>query len=339
MNASGGPPGSEPNADDANTNAPVTTGPPGLTRVACDGGPTGPPGLTRVACDGGPTGRLLVLSAAVLWSTSGLFAALLPFSGLVLAFWRALFAGGLLLPLVRQPRWSWRLAPMMLAFAAMNYTFLTALVEGDATCTIWLQHTAPAWVVVMGVLFFGETPGRRDWAMLPWALAGVGLILSFELRGESPRAVLFGLLSGVTYAFVVLSIRQLREFDSQWLVSLNLLFTAAVLSPFALGQARPAGWQYLGLAMFGLLQMGAPYVLFARGLRRITGLQASSIVLIEPLLVPVWVYLVRGDIPRTWTLIGAGLILIGLVRQTRSAAVQPAASRRSGKISTSTPGE
>lgn len=274
-----------------------------------------------------PVGRGLVLSAAVMWSTSGLFAALLPFSGLVLAFWRALFAGGLLLPLVRKPAFHWGLLPMLVAFVAMNYTFLTALVEGDATCTIWLQHTAPAWVVVLGMLLFGERPTRGDWMLLPWAMTGVGLILCFELRGESPFAVVMGLLSGLTYAVVVLSIRRLRAIDSQWLVSLNLLVTAAVLGPMALGAFAqpgetpplPQGWQYLGLALFGLLQMGGPYVLFAKGLRRITSVQASSIVLIEPILVPVWVYFVRGDVPRLWTFAGALLILTGLVLQIQAA--------------------
>ena len=271
-------------------------------------------------------GRGFVLAAAVLWSTSGLFAALLPFTGLVLAFWRALFAGGLLLPLVRKPSFHWRLIPMLVAFVVMNYSFLTALVEGDAACTIWLQHTAPAWVVVLGLMLFGETPSRGDWMLLPWAMSGVGLILYFELQGESPFAVLMGLLSGVTYAVVVLSIRRLRDMDSQWLVSLNLLVTAAILAPIALGafgsgaaQKQPSGWEYLGLALFGLLQMGGPYVLFAKGLQRITSLQASSIVLIEPILVPVWVYFVRGDVPRPWTFVGAALILTGLVLQLRAA--------------------
>jgi drug/metabolite transporter (DMT)-like permease len=55
-------------------------------------------------------GRLLVLVAAVLWSTSGLFAKATTFEiwpaadrGVILAFWRAAFAGVLLLPAVRRP--------------------------------------------------------------------------------------------------------------------------------------------------------------------------------------------------------------------------------------------
>ncbi len=63
-------------------------------------------------------GRWLVLLAALLWSTGGLFGKAPVFHewpvenrGILLAFWRALFAGALLLPLVRQPRWNPRLVP------------------------------------------------------------------------------------------------------------------------------------------------------------------------------------------------------------------------------------
>ena len=80
----------------------------------------------------------------------------------------------------------------------------------------------------------------------------------------------------------------------------------------------PEGQQWLYLAGFGIFQMGLPYLLFARGLRSVTGHEASGIVLLEPLLVPVWVWLAWHTspgyaAPRWWTLVGGGLILIGLV--------------------------
>src|SRR5947209_19680643 len=86
--------------------------------------------------------RLLVLTAAVLWSTSGFFVKapyLAGWPGPALAFWRAAFACVVLWPLVRQPRWSWKLVPMWATFAAMNYTYLTAMVKGSAANAIWRQ--------------------------------------------------------------------------------------------------------------------------------------------------------------------------------------------------------
>ncbi len=270
-------------------------------------------------------GRWMVVAAAVLWSTSGFFAKA-PFfdswPGPVLAFWRATFALLILLPLVRRPRWSMGLIPMACCFAAMNYTYLTAMVLGEASNAIWLQNTAPAWVFLISVFVFGESAGRSDWVLLAFAGLGLGLILFFELRGARPAAVVYGLLAGVFYAGVIVSLRQLREHDSAWLVTVNHAVTAVVLSPFAVQADRqglwPEGMQWLFLAAFGILQMGVPYALFARGLRTIPSHEAVGIGLLEPLLLPIWVFLAwhhqpSYSAPRWWTLVGGGLIMLGLI--------------------------
>ena len=80
------------------------------------------------------TARLLVLAAAVMWSSGGFFAkfhAIDEWPGPLRAFWRAAFACVILLPLIRKPQWSWKLIPATLIFAAMNYTYLTAMAKGD----------------------------------------------------------------------------------------------------------------------------------------------------------------------------------------------------------------
>lgn len=260
--------------------------------------------------------RWLVLAAATLWSTSGFFVKapyLAGWPGPTIAFWRAAFACVVLWPLVRRPVWSWRLMPAAAAFAAMNYTYLTAMAKGSAANAIWLQCTAPVWVLLIGVLVFRERAIGLDWLLVAFSAAGVGVILYFESRGASLEAVLWGLASGVFYAAVVLSLRQMRDLESAWIVAFNHLATAAVLAPFALDRDYfPSGVQWLFLAGLGMLQMGLPYVLFARGLKSIPGHEATGIGLMEPLLVPVWVYLAWGDKPAWWTLVGGGLILIGL---------------------------
>jgi drug/metabolite transporter (DMT)-like permease len=267
--------------------------------------------------------RLLVLAAAVLWSTSGFFVKAPYFRGWpgpALAFWRAAFACLVLWPLVRRPAWSWKLLPAMATFVLMNYTFLTAMAKGSAANAIWLQCTAPVWVLLLGVFVFRERAVWRDWLLVAFAAIGVGVILYYEMRQAAMEAVLWGLASGFFYAGVVLSLRQLRAMESAWLVAMNHLATAIALAPLALnglwsstGAAPlPGGVQWLLLAGLGICQMGLPYVLFARGLRSIPGHEATGIGLIEPLLVPLWVYLAWGDKPAWWTLVGGGLILMGL---------------------------
>lgn len=261
--------------------------------------------------------RLLVVVSSLMWSTSGFFVkspALAGWPGPVIAFWRAAFACVALWPMVRRPRWSWRLVPMAVFFVAMNYTYLTAMVGGTAANAIWLQCTAPVWVLLAGVVVFREHAIVRDWIMVAFAMVGVGIIIFFESRGAALDAVGWGLLSGVMYAAVVLSLRQLRELDPIWLAAVNHLATALVLLPIALRSDTPFphGAQWLFLIAFGMLQMALPYVLFAYSLKRIAGHEATAIGLIEPLLVPLWAYLAWGDRPAWWTFLGGAFILVGL---------------------------
>jgi drug/metabolite transporter, DME family len=130
--------------------------------------------------------------------------------------------------------------------------------------------------------------------------------------------VAYGLGGGITYAAVVLSLRYLRNEDGAWLVMLNNLVTALVFFPFVLYRGIwPDAAQLVYLAAFGVFQMGLPYLLFARRLRCIVGHEAAGIVLLEPILVPVWVYLAwrhapTYELPQWWTLVGGAFILLGL---------------------------
>lgn len=276
-------------------------------------------------------GPLLLVLAAVLWSTSGFFAKAPIFDnwpivvdgyavrGPMLAFWRALFASVILLPLIKRPRWTPRLIPAVLVFAAMNVTYLSAMTLTSAANAIWLQNTAPVWVCLVSLLVLGEKIQRRDIMLLVFAVAGVGLILGFELRGESLAGVVLGLLGGITYAGVVMSLRWLRDEDPAWLISLNHLVTAAILLPYVAAQGIwPSAGQTGFLCAFGMLQMGIPYWLFARAVQSVSSQEAAGIVLLEPLLVPVWVFLAwRHDPsyegPAWWTIVGGLLIMTGLV--------------------------
>ncbi|HTQ38011.1 MAG TPA: DMT family transporter [Pirellulales bacterium] len=265
--------------------------------------------------------RLCIVAAAVMWSSSGFFAKNPAFDawpsdqrGVLLAFWRALFAGLLILPAVRRPRWPIKLLPMIGSFAVMNVTYLSAMSLTTAANAIWLQNTAPWWIFGVSVLVLREPLNRRDlFTLLPGAL-GVGLILLHEAGSESHIGVVCGLAAAVSYAGVIMSFRSLRGEDTFWLVSVNHLATAAILAPFVLWCGLwPSGWQWPLLVGFGFFQMALPYTLFGRGLRSISSQEAAAIALLEPILLPLWAFLVRGEKPAWWTVAGAAMILLGLI--------------------------
>jgi len=269
-------------------------------------------------------GRWWIVAAAVLWSTSGLFVKSTMFldwpadvRGIRLAFWRALFAGLLLIPAVRRPRLRPRMLLMVLCFAGMNMTYLSAMTVGTAANAIWLQNTAPLWVMAFGTLVLHEPFTRRKGVSALFLVLGLLTILVPELGGQSAAGVLLGLAAGGFYAGVVLFLRALRDENGAWLVVLNHLGAAIVIAPFMFyqGFAWPSPPQFGTLVLFGFFQMGLAYFCFSRGLRTVTGSEAAMLALVEPLLVPVWAYLVAHELPRATTAAGAALILLGLICQ------------------------
>ena len=266
--------------------------------------------------------RWMIVLAAILWSTSGFFAKAPWFEGpgFVLAFWRAAFACLILLPIVRKPQWSVRLIPVTLIFVAMNYTYLTVMERYEASNATWLQYTAPIWIITLGVIMLKEKTGWADWAMVFFQMIGVLVILIPQFQDDTLWGLTLKILVGFTYALVVLSLRWMRDFEAAWIVGINHVVTCVVFLPFVVQVGiYPQEWiQWVALAAFGMLQMGLPYWLFAKSVKQIPGHEATGIVILEPILVPLWVYIAWGHLtsyerPEVSTLIGAVFILIGLV--------------------------
>jgi drug/metabolite transporter (DMT)-like permease len=278
-------------------------------------------------------GRLFVLAAAILWSLGGFFSKVLtkPYwlgvhepkvEPLQMAFFRVLFAGLFLLPLVRRNQVRLRLPMfgMALTFAAMNAMYVSALVLGTAANAILLQYTAPLWMYLACIWILKEPADRRNSVALCCGLAGVAVLLAGGWQGGQETVILLGLGSGVTFGAIMIFLRVLRSEASAWLTVWNHLATALILAPFALVSWQTMTfiwptWPQLGvLCLFGVVQMGFPYFLMARGLRVVSPQEAGAITLLEPLLNPLWAYLVspETETPGLFTVLGGVLILSGL---------------------------
>jgi DME family drug/metabolite transporter len=290
--------------------------------------------------------RVYLVAAAVLWSLGSVFVRLLreplgvglespPISPLQIAFYRGLFGGLVMLLLVRRADVQFRplMLGMVVAFAVMSGLYLTALGVGAAANAIFLQNTAPVWVYLFAVLLLGERPDQRGIQVVLLAAVGAVVIVAGgwprdlppEQQREAILLLFMGAGSGVVYAIVVLFLRVLSDVATAWLVALNLLGTAVTLGAFVViahGPSSFLAWfttpslaQFAVLFVFGAFQMALPYWLFTRGLRSISPQEAAIITLIEPLLNPVWAYLVtpEKDTPTAAMLLGGGLILFALL--------------------------
>jgi drug/metabolite transporter (DMT)-like permease len=268
-------------------------------------------------------GRLLLVAAAVLWSTSGLFVKSPPLQALeehdralVIACFRALIAGTCLVPFVdwKRARWTLKMLPMVVSFAAMNFLFIAALTRGTAAAAIFLQYTGTGWAFLFGAMFLKEPVTRANLAALVFGFAGIACIVGGQWHGEQFVGTLLALGSGLAYGGVIAALRALNREDSAWLVVLNQLVSAAVLVPWIASRGLlPTGPQWLVIGALGAFQMALPYVLFARGLATVPAQEAGLITLLEAILNPFWVWLFWGEqvVPSTWA--GGGLILSGLL--------------------------
>ncbi|HMF12260.1 MAG TPA: DMT family transporter [Gemmataceae bacterium] len=286
-------------------------------------------------------GRILVVTAAVLWSLSGIFKCILkhdtplrlglePVSDLAIAFYRVFFAGLFLLPTLRRRSISFR--PAMLAmvacFAAMNLTFVLALTGGKAANAILLQYTAPLWIYLAGIAWLGESPSLQGWTSLLVGLLGVAVLMMGGRQEADLPVIGLGLASGLFYAGVVVFLRVLRDAASNWLTVLNHLGAALVVAPLLFSRGWPSlsPAQLAVLALFGVVQMGLPYVLMAKGLRVVSPQEAGVITLLEPLLNPLFAYLVAPDTeaPTVYTLFGGACIVGALAWRYRPTKQLPA---------------
>lgn len=273
-------------------------------------------------------GRLCILLAAVLWSLGGALTKLLreptplglhlpPIDPLLIAAYRVLFAGLVLVPLLRPRDVSF--SPWMLftvvAFALMNATYIGAISYGSAANAVLLQYTAPLWLYVIATACLGEKADVRGGVSLGLGLAGVAVLVAGGWRDEQLAVVLLALASGVFFALILVGLRLLRDRSSVWVTVLNLLGGAAALVPFVWHLPTPSWPQLATLVFFGGVQLGLPYLLMARGLRVVGTQEACTLTLLEPVLNPVWAYLASPgtEAPTVYTLLGGGCVLAALL--------------------------
>src|SRR5262245_14718392 len=271
--------------------------------------------------------RLYIVLAAVLWSLSGALTTVLrqetplglntpPIGPLQIAFLRVFFAGLALLPTLRRRDLTFRpaMAAMVVSFGVMNALFVGALASGKAANAILLQYTAPLWLLLAGWLGLGDPVDRRGLGPLLVALAGVAVIVAGGWDGGERAVVAMALGSGFAYAGVLLGLRRLRGESPRWLTVINHLGAALVLVPVVWLTGLPAPGQLAFLLAFGAVQMALPYWLMALGLRRVSPQEAGMLTLLEPLLNPLWAYLVSPatQTPLWYTWVGGAFILAAL---------------------------
>lgn len=281
-----------------------------------------PAPAARAELSRGAGGVGLVLGAALLFSSGGLFIKLAPLPAPAVACVRSAVAGLFLLAVLR-PRLRAARLGTALAYAAMLIGFVTATKLTTAANAVFLQFTGPIYVLGLAPWLLRERFRPADAGFVLVALAGMALILGAVDPGGARAGNLFGVASGVAYAFAIVLLRRDALAGAcpggagdpaLAAAALGNLIAAAATLPWAWSHlpAALAPGALLALLYLGVVQIGVAYVLFTRGLRTVPAAAAALLTMLEPVLNPLWVYLGTGERPGP-AAVGGGALILGAV--------------------------
>ncbi len=248
--------------------------------------------------------RWFILAAAALFSTGGAAIKGTALTAFQVAGFRSAVAAlalWLLLPAARKG-FGWDLLPAAFAYAGTLVCFVLATKLTTSAAAIFLQSTAPIWILLLAPMLLKEKIRRADLPAV--GLAAVGLALVFlgsrDPVATAPRPELGNLLalaSGLFYALLMITMRRLSR-DSPagderslpaTVLGNGLAFFVAL--PFALPVVAVRTADIASILYLGVVQIGLAYWLFSKGLKRLPALEVSLLVLLEPVLNPLWTWL------------------------------------------------
>lgn len=266
---------------------------------------------------------LLVLAAALIWSTGGLFIKATTLPAGEISFARSLLAAATVAFFFRREGFRVNAVTVLAAllYAALLFLFVLANKLTTAANAIFLQYTAPVYVLLFGPLLYREKIRPRDVGVVAVCLAGMALFFVGKLRPQDVSGNLAALGSGVCFAFFTLLLRHPRaaQVNRASSVIYGSLLLALLTAPsfFAGGVHALSARDAVILAYLGVVQIGMAYTLFVRGIAGgVRPLDASIAAYVEPVLNPVWVFLFLGERPTSWAILGGGIILAAVLAHT-----------------------
>ncbi len=300
--------------------------------------------------------RWLVLAAALMFSTGGTVVKLADLSIWQIACLRSAIAGSVLAWLAPSWRrgWNGRVLLVGAAFAATMILFVAGNRLTTAANTIFLQATAPIYLLFLGPLLLGERPRRADLGFA--ALLAIGMAMFF-VGSESPVETapnprlgnILGVFAGMTWALTLVGLRSLgrtfvqgphpdgpRRDAAGTAVLAGSLIAAVVCLPLSFPWTMPGAVDLGAVTYLGVVQIGLAYVCMTRGMRNVGAFEASLLLLLEPVASTFWAWLFHGEQPGFWSLTGCLLILAATVARTLLA--RPSHSAAVAMDSDGTPG-
>jgi len=285
---------------------------------------------------------LLLVAAAVLFSTAGAAIKATTLTSWQLASFRSLVGAAALFLFLPEARrgWTWRMLPVAAAFAATLVLFSLSTKLTTAANAIFLESTSPIYILLLGPLLLRERTRLAD--LLFIVIIGVGMWLVFSgnegqtaQASNPPLGDKLAAASGLTWALAVMGLRWMgkknrgREGALAAIVLANLVAFA-----FALPMALPVRMTLpdLGVLLYlGVFQVGGAYVCMTKAMPHVPAFEASVLLLVEPALNPVGTWLLRGERPGISAIAGGGVILAATIGKAWMERGQTASEAQPGR--------
>ena len=288
---------------------------------------------------GGRTIRLLLLCAALLFSTGGAAIKLAALSTWQVASYRAILAALFMwrvLPAARR-NWSWRTCAAGAVYAIMVVLYVLSNKLTTAANAILLQSTYPLYLLLLGPLFLKEKLRLADVAIVGGVILGAAILFSGSERvvataPDPVRGNIVALASGLAWALTIAALRWMgkrnprAESAASVAIAGNAIAFVACL-PLAIGgpAVHPHMQAIAVIVWLGVFQVGLGYVCLTRSIRHVPAVEAATLLLIEPVLNPIWAWLIHGEQPSGRALVGGAIIMLaafaGSWWQTRQSAI------------------
>ena len=259
------------------------------------------------------TSYTILIIAALMWSLGGLFIKLVDLNPMAITGIRSLGAAVVLLIYIKKPKLYWNryFFSGVLAYSMMVILYVISIRLTTAANAIFLEFTAPLYVVVFGYFLLNERINRFDIFAMVIIFLGMGLFFMDELSFYGFWGNILALLAGVCLALVTVLIRKEKESAFEIVFFGNALTTIICLPFIIQGFSSTTQVDWFIIFGLGIFQLGIPYLLYTTALKYVSALDAILVGMLEPVFNPIWVYIFVGEAMGEWAFIGAALVIIG----------------------------
>ena len=263
-------------------------------------------------------GILAVFLTAILWSSGGLFIKLISLDSMELSFFRCAIAAVVFALMFRKRILKLNSLALLnsFAYAAVLILFVIATKTTTAANAIFLQSTAPIYVLIFEPLLTKTKWERINIITIVVCFLGMILFFMGDLTPGDIKGNIAALLAGVAFAAFFLGMKKNEPQYGESSIFYGNVIVALICIPFITDMNSISLQDFAMVSFLGVFQIAFAYALFSYGLKRIIAVEASIISMFEPVLNPIWVFIGYGEVPSFYAIIGGIIIMTAITVRT-----------------------